>query len=230
MFQFIILAFIISVTSSAYHAGATRAHIPENNNTVDITVTTTSPDLQQNSSLTSTDTQLKACRTESNAFPTLACALLVVPLMMYDYWYSAPLYLAISPLATYVILDFRNRSSSHHARTGMKLAVVSLLTAELAAIVHCTSDLHVFRASIRPLMTSSIVCGITQMMLVLNKNDIPRVMVCTSCAVICAVLAFAPLFTTISIGSRCFQCCALPILFLFWQSADCVAPGISGIV
>ena len=228
MFRFIILAFIISVTSSASHTGATRAHTPESNNTVAITVTT-SPDLHQNISHT-TDTHLKAYQTESNALPTLACALLVAPLMMYDYWYSAPLYLAISPLATYVILDFRNRSSSHHARTGMKMAVVSLLTAELAAIVHCTPDLHVFRASIRPLMTSSIVCGITQMMLVLNKTDIPRVMICTACAVIGAVLSFAPLFTTISIGSRCFQCCALPILFLFWQSADCVAPGISGIV
>jgi uncharacterized membrane protein len=143
-------------------------------------------------------------------------------LMMFDYWFSAPFYLSVSPISTYIILDFRSRSTSSHAREGWWLACTALFVGGLAAIVRNCDVLQSFRTAVQPSVTFSILCGIVQLMLVLNKSNIPRVMLCTACGVICAVLAIVPIFTPGPISVRCYQGCALPILFLFWQSSDCM--------
>lgn len=150
----------------------------------------------------------------------LACVALLVSLMLIEYDYAYPLFLVLSPMGSYVILDFRANSNTYYARAGFAMASIALSTGCAAAVVQSSAVLHAYVHMVKPMVTFSIQCGICQMMLVLNKSDIPRVMLCTACAVICSVLALAPLISTNSIGNRCFQGCVLPILFLFWQSLD----------
>lgn len=140
--------------------------------------------------------------------------------MFIEYAYSAPLYILISPMSSYAILDVLARSSAQHARVGFIMASISILAGELAAVVQSSVVLHPYGYVVAPTITTSIVCGVCQMMLVLNKSDIPRVMLCTACAVICGVLAFVPLLSSNSIGIRCYQGCVFPILFLYWQTLD----------
>ena len=69
-----------------------------------------------------------------------------------------------------------------------------------------------------PLLSTSITIGIIQLVLILNKADVMKAMVCTACAMLAIVMAVAAPFLPIVMACGCYKGVCIPIIFLFWNT------------
>ena len=154
----------------------------------------------------------------NNVWALLACSAMLAPLMGFGLAWSAPMYLLVSPLGVHVILNFHRQSGAHHVMQGFCMATLAFVFGSLAAVCICIFPRIPPHPSVYPIATAGIIIGTGQLILVLNKQDIIRVMLCTSCAVLIVVLACTALLVSETLAPLCYRSTSIPLLFLFWQT------------
>lgn len=173
-------------------------------------------------------------REKGYALPIIACIILIIPLMGIGHHWAAPGYLIISPVPTYCILSCTSRQPAHKnlAHASIILGATAFTVGAAAAIascicikdiandydIHTTSTVTNYNKLVHPLLSTSITIGIAQLILILNKTDVAKVMVCTACAMLVGVMVIVAPFMSNSIALSCYRGVCVPLLFLFWNT------------
>lgn len=164
-------------------------------------------------------------RDKGYVVPMLACIALIVPLMGIGHHWSAPGYLIISPVPVHHVLSC---TAQHHAHKGLSavLGATAFTVGAAAAIMSCLCEQDNFHKFVYPLLSASVALGAVQLILILNKTDVAKVMVCTACAMLVGVMALVAPFMSDSIAFSCYKGVCVPLLFLFWNTlhSKTVAP------
>ena len=98
------------------------------------------------------------------------------------------------------------------------LGSLAFMLGSASAVSSCIFPVEKHSIMVYPLLSTSITIGIIQLVLILNKADVMKAMVCTACAMLAIVMAVAAPFLPIVMACGCYKGVCIPILFLFWNT------------
>jgi hypothetical protein len=143
--------------------------------------------------------------------------------------WAAPVYLGISPICSHIVLLYYHQNPiqpSYHQMSHIILAMLAFAIGGIGAIMilHLPADKHTVYAF--PFISGGLCIGVCDLMIILPKGVVARVISCTVCAVLVVVLACFTMVSTLPIAYECYKSTCVPLLYLVWQSTPITTVGV----
>ena len=153
---------------------------------------------------------------------TLACvALLMAPLMCAEEPLSPAVYLVVSPVCVHVVLLYYHWNvvhPSHYQLIHVTLASLAFVIGGAGAVMYLFAVGDNRAAFSFPCISIALCVGVCDLMFIVPKGMVARVISCTVCGVLVVLLSCFALISSVPLSHQCYKSACVPLLYLVWQA------------
>jgi len=163
----------------------------------------------------------------------LSCIVALVPMLLFannekiTKW-AACLHLLLTPVTSFFLLNFSYARCCGEMRSKMISCLLSgvcfALGNSAAVVLLASDDTKLVIVWVNGLLSAALCLGSGQLLMVLHKENVVRVMACTAAAVMVVVLAVLGSAAPLNMTKRFFQSAAIPFVILFLETSRLKSP------
>ena len=158
----------------------------------------------------------------------LSCIVALIPMLLFannekiTKW-AACLHLLLTPVTSFFLLNFSYARCCGEMRSKMISCLLSgvcfALGNSAAVVLLASDDTKLVIVWVNGLLSAALCLGSCQLLMVLHKENVVRVMACTAAAVMVVVLAVLGSAAPLNMTKRFFQSAAIPFVILFLETS-----------